>query len=404
MRQADVADRLGLSRSALVQVEAGRRSVSGLELDRFAYLYGREVGEFLTGDSREEDTLVALFRLHPELAGDESALEAVRRSLFLGRAIRDLEDTLDIDAGTTSAPEYRVGVPAGKWQAVRQGERVADQERSRLGLGGFPLPDLVELLEVQGIRTAEDDLPDGVSGLTLIEARVGIFIVVNRRDAVLKKRFSLAHEYGHALLDRERPGTLSRAGDRATLPEVRANAFAAAFLMPRSGVEEVIRSLAKGGSSRRRSEVFDGNASVTSGDRSAPRSQEVQMHDLALLSRHFGVSRLAAAYRLRNLELMRQAALDRLLAEERRGLGRRVALLLGQSPPVLRDSAQAFRQRFLALGIEALRREEISRGKLRELARLVDVDEEELEETLEDAGLERPAVDAGPVDAAPAAP
>ncbi len=246
MRQEEVARRIGLSRSAIVQIEAGNRSVSGLELDRFAWLYGREVGDFLTSGFPEENPLVALFRLHSNPGERDGALDAVRNALVLGRTITDIEQTLGVGAGAAATPAYRLPEPETKWQAVRQGEQVATHERHRLGLGVSPLPDIVEILEGEGIRTATENLPGGVSGITLIEPRVGTFIVVNGQEAPLKQRFSFAHEYAHALLDHESPGTLSRVSESDRLPEVRANAFAAALLMPERGVRQFVRKLAKG--------------------------------------------------------------------------------------------------------------------------------------------------------------
>ena len=393
MRQEDVAGHLGLSRPAVVQMEAGRRSVSSLELDRLAYLYGRQVGDFLAEGFEEEDTLVALFRLHPELAEDGAALEAARRSLQLGRAVSDLEGILGMDSASVTPPSYRLPFPETKSAAVRQGEQVAAEERRRLGLGVIPLPDMVELLEAQGVRTAQEELPAGVSGITLAEPSVGSFIVVNSGDAAWKQRFSFAHEYAHVLLDRPRPGILSRAEDRDTLPEVRANAFAASLLMPRRGVEQFMRHLAKGRASRERSEVFDEEQVQRTEERSAPGSQEIQVYDIARLSHHFGTSGMTAVYRLRNLRLIGQSTMERLLEQENRNLGRRIARLLGLMPPDPERGARAFQRRFLALGIEALRREAISRAKLRELARLINTDEESLEQILDDVGLGQPPVD-----------
>lgn len=393
MRQKEAARSLGLSRSAIVQIEAGRRAVSSLELDRLAYLYGRQVGDFLAEGFRKEDTLVALFRLHPELAEDGAALEAARRSLQLGRAISGLESVLGMDSESVAPPSYQLASPKSKWNAVRQGEQVASEERRRLGLGVVPLPDMVELLEAQGIRTAQERLPSGVSGLTLAEPRVGSFIVVNSTDAAWKQRFSFAHEYAHVLLDRPKPGILSRTQDRETLPEVRANVFAANFLMPGRGVELFIANLAKGRASRDHSEVFDEEGVQRTEDRPAPGSQEIQIYDVARLSHHFGVSGMTAVYRLRNLRLISQPTMERLLEQENQELGRRIAGLLGLTAPDPQKGARAFQRRFLALGIEALRREAISRGKLRELARLVDTDEESLEQILEDVGLGQPPVD-----------
>jgi hypothetical protein len=47
--------------------------------------------------------------------------------------------------------------------AIQQGERLANEERRRLGLGETALPDVAELLETQGVRTGVVDLPEDVS-------------------------------------------------------------------------------------------------------------------------------------------------------------------------------------------------------------------------------------------------
>jgi Zn-dependent peptidase ImmA (M78 family) len=47
-------------------------------------------------------------------------------------------------------------------------------------------------------------LPNDVSGITVSDGRVGLFIVTNGEHGRQRQRFSLAHEYGHVLMDRER--------------------------------------------------------------------------------------------------------------------------------------------------------------------------------------------------------
>ncbi len=42
-RMEDVAPHLGVSRSTVAQIELGNRAVTSLELDKLAYLYGRDI-------------------------------------------------------------------------------------------------------------------------------------------------------------------------------------------------------------------------------------------------------------------------------------------------------------------------------------------------------------------------
>src|SRR5436305_10876386 len=69
--QDEVAGQLGLSRPAVVQLEQGNRAVAGLELDRLAHLYGRDLREFVAEEFRAEDSLMALFRSESNAVQDE---------------------------------------------------------------------------------------------------------------------------------------------------------------------------------------------------------------------------------------------------------------------------------------------------------------------------------------------
>ena len=80
------------------------------------------------------------------------------------------------------------------------------------------------------------DFPNGMSGMFLRHSSIGMVILVNYEHPRARKRFSYAHEYAHALLDRNLSVTVTTEGNRSDLIEVRANAFAAAFLMPEDGV------------------------------------------------------------------------------------------------------------------------------------------------------------------------
>lgn len=108
------------------------------------------------------------------------------------------------------------------------GERVAQDLRQRWNLGAGPVPDLTSLLEVQGIKVLAIALPNRLAGLTCCvrRSRTGTrvpVIVVNRQDALERRRFTLAHELGHCLFDEESPVDHEKAAD----------VFAGAFLAPK---------------------------------------------------------------------------------------------------------------------------------------------------------------------------
>jgi transcriptional regulator with XRE-family HTH domain len=93
MTQEEVARQLDLSRSSVVQIELGNRAVTSLELDRLAYLLGRDMREFFDGVFHEEDALVALFRTDPDVVEEEEVVEALRVCLALGREVQADRET-----------------------------------------------------------------------------------------------------------------------------------------------------------------------------------------------------------------------------------------------------------------------------------------------------------------------
>lgn len=387
LRQEDVARHLGLSRPSVAQIESGNRAVTGLELAQLARLFGRDVRDFLAADFDPSESVLALFRAAVEVAGNEEALESLRDCLQISRELASLESLLGLDRSQVGAPSYTVDPPRTRWQAIEQGTQVATEERRRLGLGGRPVGDVSALLEEQGVRTAMLALPEVVSGLALMERGLSLSVVINERHHRLRRRFSWIHEYAHVLLDRSHRGTISLETRRDDLAEVRANAFAASFLMPEEGVRAYLADLGRGPATRERFEIFDEAETVSAEVRPEPGAQGVGLYEIVLLAQHFEVSRTAAIYRLFNLRLLSQAMREELLEGEKAGRGKRIAELL-RLPRHHAEERDEFRLRFLGLALEAYRREKITRAKLRELSRLVGYDDATLESLLENAGLD----------------
>jgi Zn-dependent peptidase ImmA (M78 family)/transcriptional regulator with XRE-family HTH domain len=388
LTQDDAATHLGVSRPTFVQIEAGNRSVSSLELDKLAYLFGRDIREFVADTFHDEDSLTALFRAQPSVVGEPEVLAKLRECMVLGRELTNLERLVGIDRDLSAVASYPVPDPKSRWEAIQQGQRLAEEERRRLGLGYAPLPGMSELLESQGVRTGLVDLPTDVSGLTLSDRKVGLFVVANRAHHHVRRRFSFAHEYAHVVADRDRSGLISRASSRDDLIEVRANAFAANFLMPEEAVRQFVAGLGKGKPSRLYAEVFDEAGSLHIEGRSEPGTQTIQLYDTVQLAHHFGVSGLSALFRLRNLRLVTEAEFGHLKSLDERGKSKQLARLLGLTEPDHAEVRSEFKHRFLGLALEAFRRDEISRGKLRELVALVGLTADDLEQLIDEAGID----------------
>jgi|SRR5579885_478564 Zn-dependent peptidase ImmA (M78 family)/transcriptional regulator with XRE-family HTH domain len=387
LTQEEVAEQMGISRPTVAQMELGKRAVNSVELDRLAYLYARDIREFLAEDFTEDEVVRALFRSDTD-ADQEGVRQALRDCIALGHELTNLEDLLGIARGVATAAAYSIPAIRSRWEAIQAGEHVALEERRRLGLGSAPAGDLVRLLESQGVRTGVVDMPDDISGLTIAHPHVGLFVVVNRRHAPVRQRFSWCHEYAHVLLDRIAAGRISRASDRTDLIEVRANAFAASFLMPVEGVRQYVAALGKGASSRIHAEIFDEAGVVPVDARTEPGSQSLQLYDVVPMAHFFGVSVLSALYRLRNLRLLSDAEFDHLKEQDQEG--RSEEIRTGLNLPAVEGAAHAgeFSRRFMSLALEAYRRERITKSKLRQLAGRIGVSAETVQMLIESAGLE----------------
>jgi transcriptional regulator with XRE-family HTH domain len=382
LTQQEVAEEVGITRLAVVRIEAGKRAVNSLELAEMARLYGRSISEFLEEGVFEENPLVALFRAAPGYAEDPKLKRELLRCVDLCREAANLEQLLGLTRSSALLVSYGLKPPSSRWEAINQGRYLAEQERNRLDLGASPIWEIAEIIAHQGVRVTEYEMPDAVSGLFFHGEDTGFAIVVNWGHSRSRRLFSYAHEYCHLLADRDRFGGISHTGNRSELAEVRANAFAAHFLMPEAGMRSFLKALGKGEGTRQNLEIYDEWEGLPAQRRMPTGSQEVQVHDIVMLSHHFGTSYEASLYHLLNLGIIRKDTFEVLWeSKEVQGSVRRALRIPEWDERLHWDLAE----QLLSLGFEAYRREEISRGKLVELAEKAGVDREEIEEALYEA-------------------
>ena len=372
---------LGLQRSAISLMESGQRQVSTLELTRLADLYGRSIEWFVSPNIslEQEDPVVALFRADPCLQGEVVQMQASRclRLLREGASLRRLTGREVV----VSLPRYELSPPRSVGHAIAQGQLVAEQERRRLDLGKAPIRKVPETLAHQNIWTAALHLPSEISGLFLSSPDFGIAILANLAQSLVRRRFSYAHEHGHALMDRDELASVTSAHNAKTRTEQRANAFAAAFLMPEEGVRDFLHSLGKGRGSRREEAAVDAvtEEGIRGSLRSPTHSQHVTYADAALLARHFGVSYTAAVWRLRGLNFasaeQTQTLLDRTEDANRYLRAVRAYADVDEADEEAHPDHELNGQ-ILSLALEAWWRGEISQARLLEVGRLLDIEDE----------------------------
>jgi hypothetical protein len=224
--------------------------------------------------------------------------DAQDRGLQLVQLSRLLNSWDEHGAARRERLERLRGVLNRHTNPVVAGQRTAGQLRRRLEKDGAvseerPLVDLVGLIEGCGVAVEfTKKLPGGVHGLTVHDSSLGTWdgvILVSSRDYWVRQRYTLAHEFCHALFadsDNRFVNDDTTMLSAETI-ERRAEAFARHFLAPRRQLQRVWRE---------------------SMDRSG--RPEVALCEVML---HFGLSRQATLFALSNERVAR--------ANELSGLG-----------------------------------------------------------------------------------
>lgn len=379
--QQTAAKRAGLSRTVIAQIELGNRPISPDELAKLASIYRRPVIDLLGQPLEDDDVLLMLLDLAPELAEPKFKTH-VRQFLDLSREAMALEGALGWSP-RGGPPQYDVAAPRNAADAIVQGEQIAAQERQRIGFSpAFGVERLSTLVSWQGVRTYAADLPENVSGLAVHHRSIRSSILVNGRQSASARRFSLAHEYAHALFDRKVGVTKRENSDELT--EKRANAFAGAFLLPALGIEQTLFTLNKGWPSRKTHVVFGGATGEVARVevRSTPGSQTVTYQDAATLARRFGVPYGAVVFRLLALGLISEADTKDLLTDRCQAAARRYEGLFDPEPErggsrssnsVEPGEALDLKAEIVRLTVEAYRRQVIKKERIGSLAKQLDL-------------------------------
>jgi Zn-dependent peptidase ImmA (M78 family)/DNA-binding XRE family transcriptional regulator len=142
-----------------------------------------------------------------------------------------IEEILDLKSAAWSCPD---GFPR-RLGGIEEAEKLADEIRVVWKLGIDPIPNITELLEEKGIKVLLALLPEKVSGLTCLVKRASRedetpVIVINSAQTLERRRFTMAHELGHRLIDAKSDGNVEKFCHR----------FAGAFLVNREHLLKAI--------------------------------------------------------------------------------------------------------------------------------------------------------------------
>ncbi len=345
LTQADVAREVGVARTTIVAVEKGERRPSDEELVRLTALLRVSLHDLLRATAVPEEASPR-FRLGGAVRHKLPEIEAtVARLRRLGSFYAELErlhGIVRLPAALEAINSYRMPAVRGL-DARLMARDAAAMVRAVLGLADEPLHDLEARLEAEaGLRTFFlTGMPGPLSAIFLWGDDIGACVAINAAHTRERQRWSLAHELGHFLRDREAGDVLDRDEDfhSSDPSEVFAQTLAAELLMPAAGVGKRFaeRCRANGG--------------------------RFSSFDLLDLAHVFEVSFTAMALRLEELKLLPSGTYDRLV--ESRLRPRDLARSAGW-PEARASRPSPMPKRYAELALWAYDSEMVTEGRLAE--------------------------------------
>ena len=346
MTQESVADQLEIPRSAVSEIETGKRELAAVELFALAKLFGESMEQLLGIQEHAPEEELVMLRADEITASSRAELN---RFVHLCHEYRQLEEW----AGELRDPDLRP--PRAILSNYEQAHALADEERKRLDLGTTPAHQLLRVLEDHvGIKILFLSLDEGLSGASVKSPSFGPAILVNRTHPPGRRAFTLAHEYFHLLTQgrvANSKGAQSvhlcesrKPGEKKDRAEQLADQFTGHLLLPRQHFIEQLRRLLR----------EDGR---------------LESLDLIGVARYFGVSVQAVCVQMAALKIVPWEEAKRLYGDPELQEG---IVKAGE------DKQAPEPTRFKRLAVKAYLAEQVSRSRLAELLEInvADVEDE----------------------------
>ena len=225
---SDVADSTGIPESALREIEVGGRRPTGDEILILADFYKCDYKFFLSNEKLASfEQTETLFRKFGKNFSKRDRW-AVQECLYLAECEAYMEGALN-----KRPVEYFTFTKVGDFFKAH-GKEAAESLRRHLGYAENEVSmNIYNDMRRIGIRVFRRKLENSnISGLYIKHPVAGRCVLINYSEDIYRQRFTAAHETAHTILDAEEDVLVSFAWDKKDLKEVRANAFASAYLIP----------------------------------------------------------------------------------------------------------------------------------------------------------------------------
>jgi len=228
----EVAEKTGVVKSRLEDLESGLNEPTGDEILIFSDFYKQDYVYFISNQQKAASEQIDI--LYRKYGADFTKEDrwAIQEFMFLCEceelAFKAIEfEKIDFDF-----------IPSGDFYKTH-GQQAAAKLRSKLGYEPIiAISDPYQALRKLGIHIFRRRLSNSnISGLFIAHPVAGKCVLINYSEDIYRQNFTLAHEIAHAIFDYQETINVSyehyKSNQRLDLREVRANEFASSFLIPK---------------------------------------------------------------------------------------------------------------------------------------------------------------------------
>jgi Zn-dependent peptidase ImmA (M78 family)/transcriptional regulator with XRE-family HTH domain len=226
----DLADQCGVSAMAVSKYERGEITPSSDVLLAIGKALGVRIEYFFR--DHEVELKEVEYRKHKDLPEKE-------KKRILAEVRDQLERWLALEEFIPTRWSTQFHVPSGlpeKIASLDEVEAVAQSVRTAWKLGSGAIPDLIDTLELHGLKVFATpyDADRMFDGLCAMANGKPVVVVGGKTWPGDRQRFTLAHELGHFILKDRLAKNLRDQEEKAC------NRFAGAFLVPKASAEKLL--------------------------------------------------------------------------------------------------------------------------------------------------------------------
>ena len=215
-----------VTQGAYSKIEQGFMEVDGVKINRFSDILKVPVDFFYLEE-----------KMFPPATPLHRSRSAVSKNLVDKiEAIANLM-RIQVNILLESIDDFKVTIPKID-NSFMSPEEIANNIRSILHIPYGPIDNMIDIIENCGIFVVELDFEtEKIDGFSMFGTRVQPIIFINRSFPADRKRFTLAHEFGHLIMhDNVNYNEFNNIEDEA-------NRFASEFLMPSNEIKSQLSNL-----------------------------------------------------------------------------------------------------------------------------------------------------------------